>query len=634
MNEKIIRAFHSRAKHILRSHPRIRVFMTACLGLVIQASAADRPNIVWIISEDNSKHFLKIFDDSGAETRNIRALGEHGLRFQHAFSCSPVCSVARSTLMTSVFAPRIGTQFHRAIKPVTLPEDWHLFPDLLRKSGYYTTNNSKKDYNFIEVEPMWDESSTTAHWRNRPDPGQPFFHMQSLGQSHESSLHFDRQFMEKSPTRTSPESVAIPPVHPDTPTFRYTYARYHDRIQLIDELVGKLVAELQADGKLEETFIFYFGDHGGVLPGSKGYINERGVHVPLVIRIPGRYKNQVDQELNSNVDGFVSFVDFGPTVLHLAGIEVPSYMDGKPMLGPGISMRDVHSQQTVFSYADRFDEKYEMVRALRMGKFKYVRHFQGYYPDGLQNNYRYQMLAYKEWRSLHRLGKLNSFQSAFFQPKPPESLYDIESDPFETTNLASMPGMQSLLSDLRSRMNDWMLSLPDLSLFPEDLLVREATHNMEGFIKRHRKEFPTLLETANLAVLPFSVAEPALRDAMASSNPYVRYWAWNACVHFGKEAVVLADSAEEFLLDSEPLVRLKAAEFLALLGKSDPRPVIQNILLPHDQSVLNLIALNSVVFLRDSLGMDGWHISPESVRSVNPEVSRRLLYLNSSTSSQ
>lgn len=604
--------------------------MTLCLGMGIQTDAGDKPNVVWIISEDNSKHFLKLFDDSGAETPNIRALGEHGLRFQRAFSCSPVCSVARSTLMTSVFAPRVGTHFHRAIKPVTLPDHWQLFPHLLRRNGYYTTNNSKKDYNFIEGEPLWDESSAKAHWRNRPDPAQPFFHMQSLGQSHESSLHFDQEQMERSATLTPPEKVVIPPVHPDTPTFRYTYARYHDRIQSIDERVGKLVAELEAAGELEQTFIFYFGDHGGVLPGSKGYINERGVHIPLVIRIPDQFKNRIDQELNSDVDGFVSFVDFGPTVLQLAGIAIPEFMDGKPMLGPGISMPEVQSRQTVFSYADRFDEKYEMVRAVRMGKFKYIRHFQGYYPDGLQNNYRYQMLAYQEWRTLHQLGRLNTFQSAFFQPKPAESLFDVESDPYETRNLASMPGMQSVLSDLRARMNEWMRSLPDLSLFPENIVVGEAAQNREAFINQHRDEFPRLLDTANLALLPYSLAGPALRDAMASENPHVRYWALNTCSQFGKVAIGLVGPATDLLSDSEPLVRLKAAEFLALLGLLDPKPVIQDILQAQDQPVVHLIALNSVVFLRDTLGIHGWNISRQS---VHPEVSRRLLYLNSSNPS-
>jgi uncharacterized sulfatase len=305
-------------------------------------------------------------------------------------------------------------------------------------------------------------------------------------------------------------------------------------------------------------------------------------------------------------------------------------MDGKPMLGPGISMSDVHNRQTVFSYADRFDEKYEMVRALRMGKFKYIRHFQGYYPDGLQNNYRYQMLAYQEWRSLYHLGKLNGSQSAFFQPKPAESLFDVESDPYETKNLASRPEMQEMVLNLRSHLNEWMRSLPDLSLFPENIVVGEAAQNREAFINQHRDEFPKLLDTANLALLPYSLAGPALREAMASENPHVRYWALNNCSQFGKVAIGLVGPARDLLSDSEPLVRLKAAEFLALLGLLDPKPVIQEILQAQDQPVVHLIALNSVVFLRDTLGIHGWNISRQS---VHPEVSRRLLYLNSSNPS-
>ena len=360
-------------------------------------------------------HYLRLFDEHGAETPRIAELAQHGLLFEHAFSNAPVCSVARTTLMTSCYAPRIGTQYHRKHVTVPMPENLRMFPAYLRDAGYYATNNKKKDYNAHEGEGVWDASSGQATWRNRADD-QPFFHMQSFAASHESTLHFSANAMHQQKTTTDPETVFVPPYHPDTPTFRYTHARYHDHNQTIDRQIGKVVDQLKEDGLLEDTFVFYFGDHGGVLPRGKGYAYESGLHVPLVVRVPEKWKQLVDGELGSRLHGFVSFIDFGPTLLNLAGVEIPKQIDGQPFLGPGVSGRSLAERDEAFGYADRFDEKYDLVRTLRKGKYEYVRNYQPFNFDGLQNNYRYRMLAFREWRKLYQAGKLNEAQRQFFEP--------------------------------------------------------------------------------------------------------------------------------------------------------------------------------------------------------------------------
>ncbi|MEO1979357.1 MAG: sulfatase-like hydrolase/transferase, partial [Fuerstiella sp.] len=251
--------------------------------------AADRPNIVWLVSEDNSVHYLKHFDPHGAPTPRIESLAAHGLTFDHAFSNAPVCSVARTTLATGCYGPRIGTQYHRKSVSVPLPDGMKMFPEYLRDAGYYTANNSKTDYNAIPGKNVWDESSRKATWRRRKDD-QPFFYMQSFAVCHESSLHFSAKVMATEKTTTDPNSVFVAPYHPDTPTFRYTNARYRDRIMQMDRKIGSVVDALTTDGVLEDTFIFYFGDHGGVLPRGKGYACESGLHVPLVVRVPDKWK--------------------------------------------------------------------------------------------------------------------------------------------------------------------------------------------------------------------------------------------------------------------------------------------------------------------------------------------------------
>lgn len=576
------------------------LLLCSALFLVTQfTEAADKPNIVWIVSEDNSKHYLKLLDENGAETPNIAALANHGLTFTRAFSNAPVCSVARTTLATGCYAPRIGTQFHRKSKLAELHPGLKLFPAYLRESGYYTTNNSKKDYNCVETEGTWDESSKKATWKNRPDTGTPFFHMQSHTQSHESSLHFSQESYENDKTTHDPAKVNLPPYFPDTPLFRYTYARYLDNIQTIDGIVGDTVKQLEEDGVLEDTFIFYFGDHGGVLPRGKGYAYESGLHVPLVVRVPENWKHLVDGEIGKENKGFVSFIDFGPTVLKLAGLEVPSQMDGEPFLGADVPLSEVSERDTAFGYADRMDERYEMVRTLRVGDWKYVRSFQPYYPDGLQNNYRYKMLAYREWRELYNSGKLDDVQKQFFQPKPAEMLFDLSTDPYEINNLADEEAHHAQLLSMRQALIDQLRSMPDLSFIPENVLYDEAMSNPVAYGQENAERIRSLQKTADLMLLPLAEAEKPLRESLKSNDSLVRYWAATACAAFGKDATELVSAAKPLLEDDDPMVRVRAAEFLGLIGEIDPRSTLIDVVNTSEHPVEQLIALNAVALFHD-----------------------------------
>ncbi len=609
------------------------ILVTVVSAFASTALAADKPNFVWLISEDNSKHFLKLFDRHGAETPHIAKLAQQGLIFDHAFSNSPVCSVARTTLMTGCYAPRIGTQYHRRSVMVPMPDGLRMFPAYLREAGYYTTNNRKKDYNAIEGQGVWDQSSGSATWRNR-QAGQPFFHMQSFGATHESSLHFSRAAM-KQLTQTNPDSVFIAPYHPDTPTFRYTYARYHDRIRQVDQQIGQVVDQLAADGLLEDTFVFYFGDHGGVLPRGKGYAYESGLHVPLVVRVPANWRHLVDAQPGSRVPGFVSFIDFGPTLLHLAGLRVPPQVDGHPFLGPGISMSEVNGRDEALGYADRFDEKYDLVRTLRKGNFEYVRSYQPFNFDGLQNNYRYKMLAYAEWRSLYLTSEqLNPVQSQFFRSRAPEALYNLEDDPHETINLLENPADAQTLEDLRRRLARRVKSMPDLSFYPESYLVEAAFDDPSSFGQAHKDEIGRLVDIADLSLIPFEMARTGIEAALNSDDRWQRYWGLIACGSHGAAAGPLIEKAKQLAnSDPERLVRVRAAEFLGLVQAADPSDTLLEALASATSGVEANLILNTLVLLRD--GQPGYDLHvPDDFFKFSPKemgnVSRRLEYLNRS----
>lgn len=592
--------------------------------------AADRPNVVWLLSEDNSMHFLKHFDPHGAPTPRIEALAAHGVTYDHAFSNAPVCSVARTTLATGCYGPRIGTQYHRKSVTVPMPNNVKMFSEYLRDAGYYTANNAKTDYNAESGKNVWDKSSKKATWRNRAKD-QPFFYIQSFGVCHESSLHFKQSVMDNEKTKTDPDTVFVAPYHPQTPTFQYTYARYHDRMMQMDQQVGSVVDQLTKDGLLEDTFIFYFGDHGGVLPRGKGYAYESGLHVPLVVRIPDRWKHLVDADPGTREQGFVSFVDFGPTVLNLAGVEVPEGVDGVPFLGKDVSQQDVAGRDECFGYADRFDEKYDVVRTIRKGRFEYIRNYQPFNFDGLENGYRYKMLAYQEWRTLYKAGSLNAAQSEFFEARPAEQLFDLEADPHEVNNLAHDPAHQATLLDLRKRMADKMKSLPDLSLYPESTLADQAFDNPVQFGLDHKADIAKLIDVADLMLLDFSDAVAGLQAALASPDPTTRYWALIVCSAFGKQAAGFTDTAKELAAtDDDQLVRVRAAEFLGLTSAMDPEAVILDALSKTDSGIEAGLILNSLTLLQD--GKPGYDFSVK--RSLlrpgvlkNDVVKRRMEYL-------
>jgi len=614
---------------VIKNHLFASIVVCLTVGLVSFGQAAERPNVVWIVSEDNSVHYLEHFFAGGAKAPNIEALARHGLTFNHAFSNGPVCSVARTTLATACYGPRIGTQFHRRYKMAPMPEGLRMFPAYLRDSGYYTTNNSKKDYNAVEDKGVWDESSRNASWRNRPDKSQPFFHMQSHPPSHESSLHFKQTTYENEKTATDPNSVRLADYFPDTPLFRYTHARYHDRMAVIDGIVGDTVAKLKEDDLLEDTFILYFGDHGGVLPRSKGYVYESGLHVPLVVRVPENFKHLVDADAGSRVDGFVSFIDFGPTTLQLAGVDIPGPVDGRPFLGKGVSIDEVDARDESFGYADRFDEKYDLIRSIRKGKYQYIRNYQPYLPDGLQNNYRYKMLAYKEWRELFKAGKLSGPQLQFFQPKPVEALFDVEADPHEVNNLAGDPEYAEVLAELRSRLREIVKGLPDLSFYPESYLVANAMENPVEFGQGHKTEIAELVDTADLALLPYEKAKPKLQEALDSDNAMIRYWGAMACSSFGREAADLALCVKPLLKDDCPIVRVRAVEFLGIIGQQNPQPILTEIVNTTQDPVLATEALNSVVLFRDFF-QDRYPVDRSDFHPVSKggDIDDRLNYIN------
>ena len=604
----------------------ILLFFSAC-----NPKDQSYPNIVWLTTEDNSPQYMKLYNGDGVAMPAIEKLAKDGIVYDNAFSNAPVCSVARSTLITGCYAPRIFTQFHRRTRHVPLPEGVMPFPYYLKKAGYYTTNNSKEDYNFLLPEGVWDESSKKATYKNRKQ-GQPFFHVQNYTITHESNLHFDQNKIDNTPDQVL-ENIKVFPYHPDTKTFRYSYHHFQNRHVLADLKMGEFIDELEQQGLLEETIIFYFGDHGGVLPRSKGYAYESGLQVPLVVYVPEKWKHLFHHNKGSRAKTFVEFVDLAPTVLSLAGISQPKNIDGTAVSGKYSDASKIKNKNTTFGYADRFDEKYDLVRTLRIGKYKYIRNYQPFNIDALFNFYRYKMLAFQEWNTLYNAGNLNAKQRQFFEPRGPEGLYDIEQDPHEVNDLSRSNDHQKILMMMRKQLQQKLAAMPDLSFYPEPYLLEHAIENPVAFGQRNHTEIKELIAIADLNLLSFDSAQAKIKQALTNDNPWKRYWGLVVCTTFGEKAKTFTTQIKNLMYqDKENIVRLRAAEYLFFNQVSSDIKIIEELLKnAKSETEANLI-LNSVALIKYLKPHLKFNLSKEIFPSQwydkpNDLINRRMDYL-------
>ncbi|WP_221409039.1 sulfatase family protein [Reichenbachiella versicolor] len=592
----------------------------------------DRPNIVWVVSEDNSANWYRLYNpENGAAMPNIEKLAEHGLVFNDAYSCAPVCSAARSTIISGCYGPRLGSHFHRNQGPVTMPKGLKMFPAYLREAGYYTSNCHKEDYNFNKDEKIgvWDESSKRASYRKRAE-GQPFFHVQNYHRTHESQMF--KGLPEGRTPVVKKSEVQLFPYHPDTELFREKYAQYVTLNTIVDEEIGRLIKQLEDDGLMDDTFIFHYGDHGGVLPGGKGYAHNDGLQVAMVVYVPENWKHLAPAAAGSRVDGMVEFVDLSATVLNLAGVDVPEQMDGKPFLGKGVTTESLKKDDVAFGYADRFDEKYDLVRFLRKGKYTYWRSYQPFNYDGLFNEYRYKQPAFREWRDMAWSGKLNEVQGAFYEPRQPEQLYDLESDPHETNNLANDPKFASVLKEMRKEVQKRVKCMNDLSFIPESEFLKNSSGDGEAYGNENSSRISDLVDIADWQLLSFKKVKGKLKSALEMDDPYKRYWALINCSAFGKEAAIFLPKAKE-LAKNDPslLVRTRAVEFIGLVeGTEGLAPQVMDILSKSTDPVEVNLILNTVVLLMDGAGLELQKAEIEKSQWSKMEgkvVPRRVEYL-------
>ncbi len=550
------------------------------------------PNILWIVSEDNSP-FFGCYGDTFATTPNFDKLAAEGFRYTHAYANAPVCAPARNTILTGVYANSNGSQHMRSYYKRS--DKVQMYPVLMRQAGYYCTNNAKRDYNFAEeyTKGIWDESSRKAHYKNRK-PGQPFLAVFNFGVSHESSIH---KSIPSDQLRHDPDKVPLPPYHPDTEEIRHDWAQYYDKIEDLDTQVGKILKELDDAGLTDSTIVFYYGDHGGVLARSKRYVYETGTHVPFIVRIPEMYKDWFPAEKpGMAVDRIISFVDLAPTLLSLAGAPIPEVMQGHAFLGD----QKTPDPEYAYMFRDRMDERYDMSRAVRDKKFRYIHNYMPYRIYGQHLNYLWKAPSIRSWEKAWKEGKCDSIQSVFWNTKPAEELYDTENDPWEINNLANDPKYKDQLVKMRNACDAWMKSIYDAGLIPEAMLKKLAGDTpFYDYMRSGAVDMDALINAANIATLGGPDDLDKYVEMLKDDSAPVRYWGATGLLILGDEAKPAIDDMMKALDDPMPDVVSVAAEALYKLGKKEPACKALLEVMKYPDEMARTRALNVIDVLND-----------------------------------
>lgn len=551
--------------------------VTATGSSLVHAADTARPNILWIVSEDNNP-FIGAYGDKLAHTPVIDALAQQGILYRHAYSNAPVCAPSRFGILTGVLPESCSPANHmRADAKASgiLPT----YPDLLRKSGYYVTNNVKTDYN-CDIDPaaIWDDSSASAHWKNRP-AGKPFMSVFNLMTTHES------QNFKHTDGKVKPADVRVPAYMPDSPVIRADIASYYNLMEVMDSQVGKLLAELDAAGLSDDTIVFYYSDNGGVLPRSKRYCNDAGLRCALVVRMPAKWAHLAPQAPGSVVESPVSFIDFAPTVLSLGGVAIPKVMQGRAFLGHAAKAPGRYA----FGMRNRMDERYDFVRTVTDGRWRYVRNYMPHLPLIQNQAFAWLSKGYQEIDKLRMAGKLSPLQQKMFEERSFEELYDTQADPNEVINLAANPAHAAQLARLSKALDAHMLSINDNGFIPEGSAL-------EGYVpSRVQGAYPLarLMALGRVAGQGNRADAPILRKALGDANEVVRYWGATGFAVQGAFGADLDRLRQIAQADPVPQVRITACDALSRSGLSEIACSILAPLLNDSQtSVVRLQALN------------------------------------------
>ncbi len=579
-------------------------------------AAVERPNILWITSEDNGPN-LGCYGDPFADTPNLDRLASKGMIYLHAWSNGPVCAPARTAIISGLYPTSTGSEHMRSQVPPAA--GMKMYPQFLREAGYYCTNNSKEDYNLDKPGQVWDESSARAHWKNR-QPGQPFFAIFNHTMTHESQI----RARPHTPIH-DPAKVRVPAYHPDAPEVRLDWAQYHDKITQMDAAAGRNLRELEEAELAEDTIVFYYGDHGPGMPRSKRWPYNSGLQVPMVVYVPAKFRHLAPSEYvaGGKSDRLVGFVDLAPTLLSIAGIRPPEYMQGRAFMGK----YEAPQPEYLHGFRGRMDERFDMVRSLRDKRYIYIRNYMPHLVYGQYVSYMFETPTTRIWKQLFDAGKLTPEQSHFWRTKPSEELYDLQADPDEVHNLAGSAEHQAILERLRKAQRRQVMEVRDVGFLPE-AEIHERSRGSSPYEMGHDvRKYPlaTILSAAEDASSQKGQADTRL---MSDPDSAVRYWGVMGLLIRGEKAVQASRARLiAAMADPSPSVRVVAAHAVAKYGsRKDLDGALEALIglasLDSNGLYVSMLALNAIDDLdrKAAARIEAIEALPRKSPSLNPRM--------------
>ena len=583
---------------------RIIVTLICCFTSLI-SYAQEKPNILWITIEDTSPQFIGAYGNKESRTPNMDKLAAEGIRFTNAFSTGTVCSPSRSAIITGVKTYRLGTGYHRSLIPV--PDYIKGFPFYLRKAGYYTSNNSKTDYNVASpkafIEEAWDESSGQAGWWKRED-GQPFFSVFNFMDSHQSrtmTWSYD-QYQKQVLNQLNEDEIIgendfeVPPIYRDSPEMRKQLARVYNSLKLTDNKIGELLKKLEEEHLRDNTIIFFFADHGEGIPRGKTNGIDFGYRVPFVIWLPPAYRNLSAWGGQAVItDELVDFEDLAPSVISLAGGEIPAHMKGRVLLGEN---RSEPVNELILSN-DRSDNGPDLVRSIVTEDFAYSRNFMSYQPELRYIRYMEIGDIKQQMRTDLKENKLNSFQESLFEKRPPEQLYNLKDDPWQLNNLAEDPAYRAVLKHFRKKLKKHILQEQDIHFLPE-YQTSQISETLYEF-RQNSELYPIRKIYKSASLSGFGDVRKQL--AMLKKGSEVQqYWTALALLSVPESTDLSASESEikKAMNHAWPPVAITlAAVAMKNFGTAEGEEILKSACLdtnPH----LSLMAINYLLYLPDT----------------------------------
>jgi arylsulfatase A-like enzyme len=457
---------------------RREILAAAAFALRAQDQRKPRPNILLISCENLGPH-LGCYGDTSVATPALDAFAATAIRFTHAYAVSGIGPVSRSSIQTGMFPSTIGTHFNgRAVLPPFLKA----FPDLLKQAGYHLTGVKSKSAAPPAGAPTftWKRLDAVTHSKVR-----------LRGATYAATIR-----PVKPSQRRGPDEAPFPPQFEDNEESRQDWSNYHELIALLDR---QFAAALRTIADPQNTIVFFFSEYGFTLREGNSAAYESGTRVPLLIRGPG-LSPSVSQRR-------VMLLDLAPTILNLAGIAIPTHIQGQPFLGDRLPP----PRRTVFATLDRADSRYETIRSVRSGGYRFVCNY----------------------------------------TKGTEELFDSDRDPNEVKNLTAQESATA--SRLREQLDRWRADTRDLGLIPEaELAAREAMHRTRYAVGR-QPGFETLQQRLSKVALLHD--DTQIREAFADSDAAVRAW---ACTRGSS----MTGELRKALADDNATVRILAATAL------------------------------------------------------------------------